>query len=152
MKRLAIGVSVFFALGAMALAVLWVRSYWWNDRISIPGWDASPIVIESTRGQLYARHLTSVENRWNWRARKNNPPDRFRDPTPTWEILTFDNMLGRTVTIVLLPHRFLVASIAILSVATAFLPRPSSRFGLRTMLIATTLVAVALGLAVWAGQ
>jgi hypothetical protein len=151
-RRLRIAVSVFFALVAFALSVLWVRSYWRSDRVSIPGWDACPIIIESSRGQLSAMHFTMVENRWKWRTRKTNPPDIYSDPKPTWEVLTFDSMTGRTITAVLLPHRFLAAGFAILSGAAAFLSRPSSQFSLRTMLIATTLVAIVLGLAVWASR
>jgi hypothetical protein len=136
--------SVFWGLACAALIVLWVRSYWRHDDISYDStWKA--VVVESEAGRIDFTYLAFVEPShgypgWgfeSWAA----PPIDTDNPTPRFQIDWEDKHL-------IFPHWLSVVSFATLTI----LPWFSWHFRLRTLLIAITLVAAMLGLAVWASH
>jgi hypothetical protein len=150
-RRTRIAVSILFGVLTVALCVLWVRSYWWKDGAV---WVFAPgryIAVESDRGNLTSRFqdlrgqarfpydgpmkLTELTFRSRWLSTS----DRFKG---------FGWHISRDFVLIASPYWFLVLTAATLGLLTAAL-RPRWHFSLRTMLIATTLVAVVLGLGVW---
>lgn len=129
-RKLRIAWSVGWGTIAVLLCVLWVRSYWWVDGIE---------------GMLrrYRIVLTSENARLRFATENytNLPAD-----TP-WRRFTGPVLPGRAR--VGVPH--LIAILILSAFAAApWLRQWKWRFSLRTLLIATTLVAVGLGLIVWA--
>jgi len=144
-----VAVSLFFALLTVALCVLWVRSYSHRDQFNVRFWPTGVIEIASTQGWLefWLGNATI-----DWRKRLNTYT------LSEWEIvrqidqrgLSRGTTVGRPIHIAI-PHWGAIA----IAAGVAILPwcrRASVRFSLRTLLIATTLVAVLLGLFVWAAR
>jgi hypothetical protein len=156
-RGLKIGWSLFCGIACVLLLVLWVRSYWHCDSMRrVADWSTKLVHTEvrSERGligftiedALYRLDLQAIEKgRWRlvsypadegmWLSLNSTPNPRF--PTPTFR--------HRLV----LPHwllAFLITSVA----AVPWIGQFRWRFSLRTLLIATTLVAVVLGLIVFA--
>jgi hypothetical protein len=148
-RRFRIAASVFFALVAVGLSMQWVRSYWWQDYLYVPlsqfrwiscisghGWLAIDYIsVESPPGQpepweistaLITSPKASSRPGWHWSS--------HRDP---------DLWCTQTV----FPYWFLLALTGLTAGALPWFPL-SGRFSLRTLLIAVTLVAVVLGLAI----
>ena len=139
--------AILFVLLAVGFVALWARSYQWSDNVT---WHAfgNYLSVSSARGVLQC--VTYPEeapqpNELNWSSLPMNrwlARDRQRVPFKfiLHELPYFQAMR--------LPHWFLAASSLALGALLAFkLPR---RFSLRTILVATTLLAALLGLAVWA--
>jgi hypothetical protein len=157
-RKLRIAWSVFWGVAAVLLIVLWVHSYWYQDYIrgnlsrswsacwlSFRGWVELDLIWEDMTGSDPSRVVrsevnfcrveeatpaTSPERHWRWASNTRNP----------W-----------------MTNRQLIMPIwcpLLASAAAAMLPwvRWSKRFTLRTLLIATTLVAVILGLVVYAAS
>ena len=144
-RKLRIAWSVGWGLAAVLLILLWVRSYYWNDvqKIHVQG---RKFAVQSVTGRVcFARgrntvsfHQKIADDRLCKLVREgeNVFGYRFRpDPHST------DFHLQ-------LPHWWLVLIAATLA-AAPWLPW---RFSLRTLLIATALVAVVLGLVVWGSK
>ena len=146
-RRVRIAVSVFFGVLTVALCVLWVRSYWYVDTVSVTSKsgarlrsvmsgcgvlcinDWSP-AYRRWAGGVWKREIMPVQERWIARFR-DTPKFQFDRSADGWGID--------------LPYWLFVMSAGVASA----MPGMQSRFSLRTMLIATTLVAVVLGLGVW---
>jgi hypothetical protein len=142
-RRVRIAVSVFFTMLALALCVLWVRSYWRWDGIQVVYSNEITINVLSQCGTLRVQgypkdagdhslhesgsiptHVTGKFWQWWWSWDSN---DRIIDcEFPGW-----------------------LPGLICLATATATWPYFPVRFSLRTLFLATTLVAVVLGLAVW---
>lgn len=149
-RRLRIGWTVFFAVLTVALCVLWVRSYWRTDTVVGPLWHSQSFNIVSTQGKLGLAMFVA-----------HSPIQYFEASTGVYRegILIFAhsrycNQLGfryfvdESHVYVVAPHWFIIPIPIALS-ALPWLPRWSTRFSLRTMLIATTLIAAAMGAMVW---
>jgi hypothetical protein len=170
-RKLRIAWSVFWSVACILLIALWVRSYSWNDITT--RWDARGFTsFGSNSGDLYLFRINDegYRNRgWNFgsvRLRPSNPEVYVRAPVEpntvlvlenaAYDIKLFRNVFGfsayRTArtTFYKCPVWFAILTIATLAI-TAWIPL-SRRFSLRTLLIAMTLVAVVLGLIVWAGK
>jgi hypothetical protein len=140
-RKLRIAASVFFAVATVALCVLWVRSYWWADSI---GDSRQPIYFTSIRGQIHAQFAMSAFKEpylHNWGSLYGSREDEYA-------VKGFRLRLSQRSCIADLPYW----SIAIALGTAALLPWLTVRFSLRTLLIATTLVALVLGLGVWAAS
>ena len=158
-RNLRIACSVVCGIAFVLLIVLWIRSYWRYQMIGNLHGVVVAGVVESFRGRIWCfvpeRALstkweyvsqqpevhfgtTSPPNVWRW-------PDTFGfgvhwPPRPWPPGDTFG---------VCFPHWFAAQVFA--GVGTApWIRQLTWRFSLRTLLIATTLVAVVLGLVVWA--
>lgn len=144
-RRVRIAVSVFFALMAVAFTVLWVWSYWnvggihWtsaNNTVAgvqvIPGACRFYGFHSDTRATLMPGWLVDWE--------KIDPTISYGPPLDG-RVRPFGGHLS-------LPTWL----IALTSIAVAVMawPRTSFQFRLSTLMIVMTLVAIVLGLAVWA--
>jgi hypothetical protein len=142
-RKLRIAFSVAFGTACVLLIVLWVRSFSWVDTLS--GFSPTTFVfgLGSERGTLGAEWQTNAASfmhitRWQ---PKSYPPGT----KPITQF--FCHYTARGTISIGLPIWFMVFVLSIAAVAPWI--RWSKRFGLRTLLIATTLVAVVLGLVVW---
>lgn len=148
-RRARIAVSVFFGLLTVALCVLWVRSYWRVDNI---WWQITPhrtLFVRVTPGQLtwWSATESLAYPTWEWKKYTYPAADYAGD----FEGTITRPYLGGNLTTGLpsvLPL-WLPAAICA-GVALIFSKGLLFRFSLRTLLFATTLVAVLLGLIVWA--
>jgi hypothetical protein len=155
-RRLRIAVSVFFAVAAVLLCVLWVRSYWWRDRIVIPLTAARTLRVDSDHGKFQFETYGKGMGEWYlsltaiahteisaaWKSFTSSPEPQDRQQW-RWE----ETHTGRFF--VYVPHWFLVLLTASIAIITAAAPWIGRHFSRRTMLIAVTLLAVLLGLRIW---
>jgi len=139
-RRVRIAVSVFFGVLTVALCVLWVRSYFSFDIWKLQPSSKRPIVVGSAYG-----HVTV-----SFRSKVGTPMRRFMSQPlqlAKWESQRVPRVFQFLNDRVVVPHWFVALLLIGLS-ATPWISQ-SRRFSLRTMLIATTLVAVVLELGVW---
>jgi hypothetical protein len=149
--KLRIAWSVLCGIACVLLIVLWVQSYWWTQVGSPPlttkwsVWLGSypGVVAIGVRPQLSGDDSTPLtmdaDDWWLVQQLRGSPPYSSR----------IFGYFGYSGGVVALPYWFAVFVSAI-SASAPWLTRLDWRFSLRTLLIATTLVAVVLGLIVWA--
>ena len=149
-RRLRIAVSVFFAVVGVALCVLWVRSYFTRDYLQLRPSEGRFFAISSREGIFGLSTWTKgmQGNDWEFQSTPVTglPPKRnISNPVGVdiFRSAEFGSLGG------VFPYWLAVLISALIGIGTHWLP---SRFSLRTLLIAITLVAVALGLAVYAGR
>jgi hypothetical protein len=127
------------------LAGLWVRSYWWHDLIPLNFGQPTVYAVRSANGRLtLSRSYDGNRSTGQILAlRKDLATD---DLAPyVWHTT---QVSGRKRDALSTPIWILVLLSA--TVAAVSWARFAQRFSLRTLLIATTLVAVVLGLVMWA--
>ena len=136
LKYLRIAVTVLSLTACVLLIALWVRSYRWSDGITVGG----RIVVASREGRLLINESLVAERPLDLLA----SPLRIRIATDYglifWSIRSDTASPAGVGTAI--PDWLFVAFTATL----AALPWVKRRFSLRTLLIATTLVAVVLGI------
>jgi hypothetical protein len=150
MKRyLRIAFSAVCGIICLLLIVLWVRSYWWMEKVlwvyQSPKairifWGAGQVQVE-TASDNPIEITSSALGTFDWRE-----PTFSSVAPPDATSKSLDHMLHKLDTGKAVPICFPVLATATL----AALPWLRWRFSLRTLLIAMTLVAVVLGLIVWA--
>jgi hypothetical protein len=145
LRYLRIAFSATCLIVCVLLVALWVRSYWWLDFVRIPLTVSRGVCGSSFNGQLSIGMLNESSNPRAW-SDYCLPFEKF-DPKAVRHLsgrFSLENPL------IWFPHWFLVA----LTIPGTLLARPWTirRFSLRTLLIAMTLVAVVLGLIVWAAR
>jgi hypothetical protein len=139
--KLRIAWTIFCGIGFVVMAALWVRGYQVSEFVRIPITDSFGVFGTNFNGQLSVGCLDTVPLKWSvdrW---------RFEQFAPNGARNLFGRF-GIQKRIVFFPNWFLVALFGVFAVVP-WLTRWSDRFSLRTLLIATTLVAVGLGLIVW---
>jgi hypothetical protein len=144
--------AVLFALLAVGFVALWVRSYWWQDHVGRWRTSLPTMAVESFWGEIVLStwHNDSPQNgssTWVIDAVKANKEN----------LIEFDGVLGfgimhhsfgmRRWVDVFVPHWFLALSS--LGLAALFAFKRTWRYSLRTILVATTILAAILGLAVY---
>jgi hypothetical protein len=155
-RKLRIAWSVTWGLLAILLCVLWVQSYSHTMSYAVSfGRSGLCAALDSTRDRVLISASTTGGGQLQPYLPGNN---RRKIDVELWNLIrASENRWGfgiyRDFTLIntstlILPHWFLIS----LSVAVAAVPWVTlrRRFSLRALLIATTLVAVVLGLAVWA--
>jgi hypothetical protein len=170
-RKLRIAWSVVFGILCLLLIALWVRSYWWVDVVKV-----KPPELELTAWSISGKFgfenlLQATRNDWDllnpWEltSEKADVTDYSPSISLNWqpqysrlnivyfhEEGTFEGYLSGIQpyrrTLLMVPQYYPVALAALL----AGIPWIRWRFGLRTLLITTTLVAVVLGLIVYAGR
>src|SRR4051812_22254016 len=128
------------------LIALWVRSYWWSDIVSAstPSCDTrSDSANGGTTISIVFDSKREVAYEWSRNSCRHNTA--MRPPDATWK---FDIYITRRGLDASLPHWFYLLVTGLIA-AAPWLPR---HFSLRTLLIATTLVAVVLGLMVYSAS
>jgi hypothetical protein len=139
-RKLRIAWSVAWGIAAVLLVVLWVRSYSGVDGFLVPRTNSCGLRLASFHGRI-GGEPDDTATEWRWLSETVNLDGfdwvKWDRATPRW-ILKNDGTIS-------VPHWFPISIAGILS-AAQWLPR---RFTVRTLLIATTLVAVGLGLIVW---
>ena len=137
-RGLRIAFSAACLIACVLLIALWVRSYWWVDATNF-----SPDAIVSVKGNICVDEMILM----------------LRDPsnpslTPISHFWGYSFATGGSIegeAGLTIPYWILVLAIAALGLI-AGAPWINWHFSLRTLLIATTLVAVVLGLLVWAAR
>jgi len=146
-RKLRIAVSVFFGLLTLALCVLWVRSYWRWDSLDGDGWtiasNCGRIVFQRDSGTI--QHVPGFDT---------VPADEranilLKSTHHIETTLGFGTARHAYESVAIIPYWFFALP-TVVALAFVLVPQASVRFSLRTLLIATTLVAAELGLAVWA--
>jgi hypothetical protein len=148
---LRIAVTALSLTACVLLIALWVRSYWWHDMVACGFTSKDGIIIDSTNGglgllrmSLHGTPTTFV----NWKVTSIWSPSEGPLPIGSEESYTaffFKRLTdGFSLSV---PYWFLVLLFAALG-TLAYTSR-WKRFSLRTLLIATTLVAVALGTVIY---
>lgn len=151
-KKTRIAVSVHCSILCLLLIALWVRSYWSSFLIVAPlPHDFGSSVYESSQGSLtccvtYGQYMLNGDDESYWGVHwktlayvESNLPSSKR---PFFLIRRQRNWYG-----IVLPYWFLVLVSGSVTVGAIFCHVP--RFRLRTLFIATTVVAVLLWFIVW---
>jgi hypothetical protein len=150
---LRIAVTALCLTASVLLIALWVRSYWWADSIDIPMSSETMFYFESRKGELYLSLYddTGVDT-------SGLPPQRRTskwlvdevDELPN-EFSTFEWYWDTSYKSVGLPTWLPLIGF-ITAAVVPWISRLPRRFSLRTLLIATTLVAIAFGLIAYAAR
>jgi len=155
LRYLRIAFSVTCGIACVLLIALWVRSYSSEDVIHISHPEMLNLRINSLPSRIYIT-LKGGSIRRYWET--HHFDDGKAALTLTARVSAkYENKLGFGIrqqarrTVVHMPHWFMVV-IAIAFAASPWLHRLRWRFNLRTLLIATTLVAVVLGAIVYAAR
>jgi hypothetical protein len=154
-RKLRIAWSVFCGLATVLLIALWARSYYWFDAWRIdPIYKAYSIGGQSGAGCFVLDGVNSFtpafpQTKFRYRGTTLDPFMPELPPSSrVWGGFSA-RIEGRDYFSFCVPYWFLVLA-ATTFAGIPWLPWWSSRFSLRTLLIATTLVAVVLGVIVWA--
>jgi hypothetical protein len=135
LRYLRIAFSAACLIACVLLIVLWVRSYWWRDM-------AAPVMTSRIPSVLNGKLVYN-----DVRARPSGyPPDPFVNCyLPQGVTFSYN---GFTIN----PTGTVIAAWVLIGpvVAIGVLPWIRWRYSLRALLIATTLVALVLGLVAWA--
>jgi hypothetical protein len=148
LAKLRIAFSVVCGIVCLLLIVLWVRRFSRDDdcRITLPATHA--FTIHSMRGLVLVQvYKSNPEDGWHWTTTMlGHDPEgwsNFDSNVRAWHWVP----MGGSPQPFAIPHWFLI----VLSTALAVTPwvHWSKQFSLRTLLVATTLVAVVLGAVVY---
>ncbi len=157
-RKLRIAWSVAWGVVAVLLVGLWVRSYWYLDQLTLPINRGASITVGDVQGVLIIGFM-SFPAKWEvnqmstsrWVATDSSAAER---PSRFWGGIRHQKInmsaFGRTnetLTKIYVPLWTLTILFCVLSLI-AWASFWSNRFTLRTLLIATTLVAILLGLIV----
>jgi hypothetical protein len=139
-RKLRITWTVFCGIACVLLCALWVRSYWYGDYLEHFDSDGEGVELGSIRGVVYLSHTIDIARGVIPRWELGSYGVDYNVPAP-WSFELDLSPIGLAA-----PH-WLIATLSTFFVALPWLPR---RFTTRTLLIALTLVAVALGAIVYA--
>jgi hypothetical protein len=148
LKYLRIAVTALSLTACVLLVALWVRSYWWSDNFMLRLPNPHVFIIHSMYGQTDWYLSSGFKFSGTWTIEANTvarETEGIAGGPPSWlRQLSFFRLHRRPVSF---PHWVLVLLFAIFAAAPWI--RWSKRFSLRTLLIATTLVAVVLGAVIY---
>jgi hypothetical protein len=153
-RKLQIAWSVLCGIACVLLIALWVRSHRTCDRLHLPISDSDRFIFESNQGRIMA--LFDWGGTWQVGLEPDNPwggsyliEGGVANDWPQITDYRFAILHGKPSGVFwIMPHWFPVLLLATSAVAPWY-RRIRWRFSLRTLLIATTLVAVVLGLVVY---
>jgi hypothetical protein len=145
-RKLRIAWSVGCAIACLLLVVLWVRSYWWSDKLWRIDSNARYTSVSSTLGTIQFACMESqagASQGWNYLQNAHAKPS-----TPRWRYAfgKFEWLFFQGNFVLSFPCWLPILFLAAAGPAPMWL---RWHFSLRTLLIATTLVALVLGLIVW---
>ena len=152
LKYLRIAVTALSLAACVLLVAVWVRSYWWENSVCVIRPNAYDLCLTTFLGELYFDLIKEpfgepsgrgTTNEWsfnNSNIRQKWGPDNFNDREIMQGFSYHNDNEDLVVTVPLWSLILLVAGIAVVPWLAW-----SRRFSLRTLLIATTLIAVGLG-------
>jgi hypothetical protein len=147
-RRLRIVWSIYWGVACLLLIALWVRGLWWADFVSVKVTTAYAVSVSKYPGTCAFTITTNPEfpliapgRYWN-HERMPVPPVLRKDFVAKYLRKYFEYQFGY----VIVPDWFLIFAFAGLGILAWF----PWRFSLRTLLVAMTLVAVVLGVIVYA--
>ena len=149
-RKLRIAWSTVWGIACVLLIALWVRSYYVSDAAFMRVSNRTGYNFSSMQGQLTLRRETINGTgfyanmgilEWVWNTYP--PGSFFRYPT------AFGFNLRQLPYFNVFPYWAPVLVCVVLTATPVLIRRKFMRFRLRTLLIVTTVIAVALGLAVW---
>jgi hypothetical protein len=153
-RKLRIAWTVGCAIACVLLIVVWVRSYWIADSLGI----SQSCNLAAYRGEFVVGILDDKSGFFNIvqghsrneLSDENESWDIRRVATPTWSIIAaHGEALPGSFHFIVIEFYALLAVPLIAGLAAAPWPK---RFSLRTLLVATTLVALVLGLIVYVSR
>jgi hypothetical protein len=154
-RKLRIAWSVGWGMVAVLVIVFWWRSYSMLDAVWLPPTRQRAISLESLLGRVWLRNYGTYPP---WVVSPFHV--RHLPMMNGWKAQTAGGFLGFTYyqesikggrsTVISVPHWF--ALLSCIPVGAVSWAHWSNRFSLRALLIATTLVAVVLGLIMWMSQ
>lgn len=156
-RYLRIGWTVFFGALCLLLIGLWVRSYWWNDIVFN---NRTTTKLGSNYGAVYFIRLTRpilVTSSTGLGLNAPYGPPANTPPMHGWRLG------GREASVASKRFEWTISSVrqeamlpywgpTLFFATLAATPWAPWRFSLRTLLLFTTLVAVGLGVIVWAAR
>jgi hypothetical protein len=150
--------SVAWGVVAVLLFALYLRSGSWDDKFGFKFIGGRYIVFGSSFRKLtidVSIQAPPSSFRYAWRMQSRRiAPSTFVD-YPTIKSAGYVGALGfgygrfPLLSSVIFPHWFVAIVAVVLAAVPYYFPRLRWRFNLRTLLIATTLVALLLGIIVW---
>ena len=144
--------SVTWGTLCVLMAVLWVRSYFAQDTVFI-SYQSRQITIDTFHGVCYVISDKQIQGSpfHLYHSVENDKPLKGKF-FPTHAGVHLPGVVYNSdVTLsFLMPYWFCITGVVV-AATVAWIPW-SKRFSLRTLLIATTLVAVALGFVVWVSR
>ena len=148
--KLRIAWSVVWGLACVLLIVLWLRSYWRFDSFDFCLDGNRGHWLGSVSGELtYERPVDFAGvHGLSWTTYDGSAEEWLKTETPHNSIMGFRWGSDGTNTYPIVPHWF----VALLLAVMVTLPWLTWRFSLRTLLIATSLVATTLGTIAWLAQ
>jgi hypothetical protein len=151
-RKLRIAVSAFFGVLALLLVVMWVRSYWKWDALMVvlPNQRIGVGSIRGTVGIGIGAKLPTQSNPTFAELTSGPITVEMRQYAESITTFGFGYRAPSSSRTVIIPMWVLLSSC--LGTAWACSGLSPVRFSLRSLLIATTLLAFMLGLAVWAGR
>jgi hypothetical protein len=144
-RKLRIAWSVGCGIACILLIAMWVRTTYFCETIFGPVASSSSLVMTSRQGGLGIGLTKSGTPSWSYSA---NQPDVV--PKRTYVTLlgfAYSNPAGEGI-FLRVHYPILIVGVTLLSILSWI--HWTARFSLRTLLIAMTLFATALGLTVWA--
>ena len=155
-RKLRITLSVGWGVVAVLLCVLWVRSYWRHDSCAVALSSSRFVGLGSAHGALRAFGSDYKPDEWGkavWVKESgaiNNPSDhQIHASSRYYHALGFGIERFPTSLLIVWPYWFGVLLVGTFAIVP-WIRQLRWKFSLRTLLIATTLAGVVLGLAVWA--
>jgi hypothetical protein len=151
LRLLRIAVTALGLTACVMLVALWVRSYWCGDRI-IKRDPTGFLIIGSLRGNVELSEVkmpqaNSTAAQWSIASTSAAKEQHFVQlAEPDYSVLGF-HFIRRPSNVAMVLPLWMPLTAIIGMVAILWIPW-SRRFSLRTLLIATTLVAVGLGIVV----
>jgi hypothetical protein len=156
-RKLRIAWSVGWGILCLLLIALWVRSYWWITSIHTPPIASRGLqcALERSRIRIESYPLHTAEEKADGIARvvhihKSNPDfawwNRHILQEPSFA-LRLNELKPGSIRLIF-PYWFAI----LITAMASFAPWLPWRFSLRTLLIAATVIAVGLGVIVWAAK
>jgi hypothetical protein len=151
LRNLRILWTAFCGIATVLLIVMWVRSYTWRDDWAMELVTMRGISVESAVGQFAVRTFPT-EDTFFGETNYQGWHQTLVSADPCWPANNssgFDAYFSSGYGGVVVPHWLLTLGAATVATWLGVRRRAHFRFSLRSLLIATTIVAVALGLIAW---
>jgi hypothetical protein len=151
LSYLRIAMTALSLTACVVLIVMWIRSYRIYDDLSGNIRNGGVLGFGSMRGRVSIEYFPDLNLARGWRWWHDEPDkDQIRAHNKVDHVTGFNLYTHPEGGLVLVPHWFPVSLTAILGVLTW--SKGSRRFSLRTLLIATTLVAFGIGAIVYVAR